>query len=80
MKDGIKFYSSLDELKFINKDKLPDLIGGKVPSKSITGKYLKSFTLEDFFLLCKKFNSRSLEEKTHRLEIFSYELQKSKNQ
>lgn len=53
MRDGIRTYSSLDELEIINKDCLPDFMGGKASLSDITGEkisihllyinYIKSF-------------------------------------
>lgn len=37
MREGIKIYSSLDDLKIIDKSDLPDIFGGSIPLKSITG-------------------------------------------
>lgn len=40
MKAGIKFYSNLDEMEIIDKDELPENLGGKASVAAIAGWFL----------------------------------------
>jgi hypothetical protein len=51
MREGIKFYSSLDEIEIIDKDLLPDVMGGKTPIKELAEPFKKQLREFRPFLL-----------------------------
>ncbi|KAG5680371.1 hypothetical protein PVAND_009880 [Polypedilum vanderplanki] len=58
MREGIKFYSNLDELEIIDKDELPESMGGKVSLKSLAEPLKKK--LEKFRPFLLNYNNQKV--------------------
>lgn len=72
MREGIKFYSNLDELEIINKDDLPEEFGGKIDLNSITSEWKNK--LLDWKQLLLNYDNQGIDKECYKPAVLNCEV------